>query len=201
MLANVDRLIVGEDAGLECKTASAYSADKWKDGHIPESYEIQCHHYMAVTGADAWYIACVILGREFVWRKIERDESVIQMLIEVEKDFWNNNVLAKKMPAPDGSEAADKILSEYFRNSDPDKVVPLIGFDEKLDQEKKQIEQEVKLFMEDAEKADSDKYSITWKSIVSSRVDSKKLKADHPDIYKEYAKESSSRRFTVKEIA
>ena len=55
--------------------------------------------------------------------------------------------------------------------------------------------------MEDAEKADSDKYSITWKSIVSSRVDSKKLKADYPDIYKEYSKESSSRRFTVKEIA
>lgn len=214
MLANVDRLIVGENAGLECKTASAYSADKWKDGHIPESYEIQCHHYMAVTGADAWYIACVILGREFVWRKIERDESIIQMLITVETDFWNNNVLARKMPAPDGSEAAEKILSEYYGKSDPEKVIPLIGFDEKLkrrseilelqnklDQEKKQIEQEVKLFMEDAEKADSDKYSITWKSIVSSRVDSKKLKADHPDIYKEYAKESSGRRFTVKEIA
>ena len=74
MLANVDRLIVGENAGLECKTASAYSADKWKDGHIPESYEIQCHHYMAVTGADAWYIACVTLGKEFIWHKIERDE-------------------------------------------------------------------------------------------------------------------------------
>ena len=37
MMANVDRLVVGENAGLECKTASAYSADKWKDGHIPES--------------------------------------------------------------------------------------------------------------------------------------------------------------------
>ena len=35
MLANVDRLIVGQDAGLECKTASAFSADKWKDGKIP----------------------------------------------------------------------------------------------------------------------------------------------------------------------
>ena len=32
MMANVDRLVVGENAGLECKTASAYSADKWKDG-------------------------------------------------------------------------------------------------------------------------------------------------------------------------
>ena len=193
MLANVDRLIVGENAGLECKTASAYSADKWKDGHIPESYEIQCHHYMAVTGADAWYIACVILGREFVWRKIERDESIIQMLITVETDFWNNNVLARKMPAPDGSEAAEKILSEYYGKSDPEKVIPLIGFDEKLKRRSEILELQ--------DKPDSDKYSITWKSIVSSLVDSKKLKADHPDIYKEYAKESSSRRFTVKEIA
>lgn len=76
MMANVDRLVVGENAGLECKTASAYSADKWKDGHIPESYEIQCHHYMAVTGADAWYIACVVLGKEFIHSpsKVFKDE-------------------------------------------------------------------------------------------------------------------------------
>ena len=169
---------------------------------------------MAVTGADAWYIACVILGREFVWRKIERDESVIQMLIEVEKDFWNNNVLAKKMPAPDGSEAADKILSEYFKNSDPDKVVPLIGFDEKLkrrseilelqdklDQEKKQIEQECKVYMEDAEKADSDNYLVTWKSVTSSRVNTEKLRSAYPEVYKECLAASQSRRFTVKEIS
>ena len=31
MITDVDRLIVGEYAGLECKTASAYNADKWKD--------------------------------------------------------------------------------------------------------------------------------------------------------------------------
>lgn len=38
MIADVDRLVVGEDAGLECKTASAYNADKWKDGDIPLHY-------------------------------------------------------------------------------------------------------------------------------------------------------------------
>ena len=53
MLANVDRLLVGERIGLECKTTSAYNADKWADGLIPPHYEIQCHHYMAVTGAAA----------------------------------------------------------------------------------------------------------------------------------------------------
>lgn len=214
MLANVDRLIVGENAGLECKTASAYSADKWKDGHIPESYEIQCHHYMAVTGADAWYIACVVLGKEFIWRKIERDEETIQMLIRIESEFWNNNVLANKMPAPDGSKAAEELLSKYYKNSDPGKSIALVGFDEKLrrrdeiselqdklEKEKKQIEQEVKVYMEDAEKADSDHYSVSWKSVTSNRVDSKKLKSVYPEVYQECVKASESRRFTVKEIA
>ena len=65
MLADVDRLVVGEDAGLECKTANAYNADKWKDGKIPAHYMIQCYHYMAVTGMKNWYIAVVILGQEF----------------------------------------------------------------------------------------------------------------------------------------
>ena len=129
MLANVDRLIVGENAGLECKTASVYSADKWENGHIPESYEIQCHHYMAVTGADAWYIACVILGRDFVWQKIERDDETIRMLMQIESDFWNNNVLANKMPAPDGSKAAEELISKYYKDSDSDKAISLIGFD------------------------------------------------------------------------
>ncbi len=62
MIADVDRLVVGEDAGLECKTASAYNTDKWKDGNIPLHYIMQCYHYMAVTGKRTWYIAAVILG-------------------------------------------------------------------------------------------------------------------------------------------
>ena len=57
MIADVDRLVIGEDAGLECKTASAYNADKWKDGEIPLHYIMQCYHYMAVTGKRTWYIA------------------------------------------------------------------------------------------------------------------------------------------------
>ena len=70
MLANVDRLLVGEDAGLECKTASPYMADKWKDGEIPMHYQIQCHHYMAVCDTRAWYIAVLIYGKEFKFHKI-----------------------------------------------------------------------------------------------------------------------------------
>lgn len=214
MFANVDRMLVGENAGLECKTASAYSADRWKDGHIPESYQIQCHHYMAVTGAKAWYIAVVILGKEFIWHRIERDEELIQNLISIESNFWNNHVIPRIMPEPDGSDSSEQLIREYFGNSELDKTIPLTGFDEqlrrrteitklmnKLDTEKKTIEQKLKLFMGDAEIAENDLYRVSWKNSVSARLDLKALKTEQPDIYKKYCKPIHSRRFTVKPVA
>ena len=57
LMADFDRLIVGQKAGLECKTVSPYSSEKWADGKIPIHYQIQCQHYLGVSGFDAWYIA------------------------------------------------------------------------------------------------------------------------------------------------
>ena len=214
MYANVDRLIIGENAGLECKTASAYSADKWKDGHIPESYQLQCHHYMAVTGADAWYIAVVILGKDFLWHRIVRDESLIQNLISIESSFWNSHVVPRIMPEPDGSESSEQLIRQLSGRAAAEKEIPLTGFDEqlkrrmeikelieRLDTEKKTIEQKLKLYMGDAEIAENDRYRITWKNSRTERLDTKALKQEHPEIYRKYAKTAESRRFLVKPVA
>lgn len=40
-------------------------------------------------------------------------------------------------------------------------------------------------------------FLIRWKEIVSSRLDSKALKAALPDVYNQFIKQTSSRRFTV----
>ena len=212
MIADVDRLIVGEDAGLECKTASAYSADKWKDGIVPMHYLIQASHYMAVTGRKAWYIAVVILGKEFKFARIERDDDMISNLIAIEEAFWNNHVIPKIMPPPDGSKVCDEVLEKYFHRARKDSTVPLIGFDEKLDrraellnqiaqleQEQKQIEQEVKLYMQDNEIAASDNYRITWANVDTTRLDTRRIKAEKPEIYENFSKVTSSRRLTIKE--
>lgn len=210
MLADVDRMIIGENAGLECKTASPYMADKWKDGKIPLSYEIQCHHYMVVCGADAWYIAVLIYGREFKYYKIERDEELIADLIRVEQDFWENNVLKQTMPSPDGSKVADSVIAEYYKDS-VEESIQLTGFDEKLRRrqelvevmermeiEKKQIEQEVKMYMGNAEVAENERYRVSWKSVSSNRLDEKRLKEEMPEIYEQYKRLSISRRFSIK---
>ena len=214
MQANVDRLIVGEDAGLECKTASAYNIDKWKDGAIPEHYEIQCQHYMAVMGSSAWYIAVVIMGVAFKWRKIVRDEGLIRDLITIEADFWHGNVVPRLLPDPDGSLIYDDVLERYFHVAKKNATIPLVGFNDKLrrraeviklqdrlEEEKRQIDQELKLFIGDNERAYNDSFKVSWSNVSSDRLDIQRIKEEEPELYKRYLKTSVSRRFLVKEIA
>ena len=63
-IANIDREIVGEDAGLEIKTTSELNIKRFKGGDFPANYYVQCMHYMAVTGKQTWYLAVLIGNRE-----------------------------------------------------------------------------------------------------------------------------------------
>lgn len=211
MLANVDRLIIGKDEGLECKVTNSYAKKEWEE-EIPPHYEIQCHHYMMVTGYKAWWIAVLIGNEKFVYKRIERDEDIITSLMQIEYDFWHHHVLPRKMPAPDGSSAAAEIIKNMYPDSAPDSYIKLPNtfesklqrLDEikelisKLDKEKKQIEQEIQVEMGENEIALIGDRKITWKSVNSNRFDSKSFKKDYPDLYEQYAKKSSYRRFSVK---
>lgn len=215
MLADIDRRVVGENAGLECKTCSPYAAGKWEDDGIPPEYLIQCLHYMAVTGADRWYLACLIYQQGMQYRVIDRKEDWvkegIRNLIQIEQDFWENNVLKHQMPAPDGSEAADKALTMLYPESDPEKQVveiedlSLDRYDEismlidDLTAEKKQIEQSIKTKMKNAERANLDGRAISWKSYSGREdIDKKRFRKDHPDLFEEYKKVGKPyRRFTI----
>jgi len=212
MLANVDRVVIGENALLECKTANAYGADKWTAERIPESYELQCHHYMAVTGTKKVYIACLIMGIDFVVREIERDESLIDDLRRIESDFWHKYVETREMPPPDGSDAAGEAILNMYPSSAADTSVDLIGFKDRLsrydeidaligslEREQAEIKQQIQLEMKDAETAYIGDRKVTWKSTKPRKtIDSKKLQEEMPEIYKSFLKEGKpSRRFTV----
>ena len=211
MQANVDRLISGKNMGLECKTASAYNADKWIGDSVPAHYEIQCHHYMAVTGAEAWYLAVLIMGREFKYKRIDRDEELIQNLITIEREFWEGHVLTGNMPEPDGSDISNEVINRYFPTA-VKKSIPLPSYlneqlkrreeilllAKKLTQEQNQIEQQLKLYMGGYEMAFNEHFRVYWSNVDTVRIDSKRLKEERPDLYRDFTKSSQSRRFTVK---
>ena len=216
MMANVDRLVTGREngiTGLECKTASPYSAEKWKDGKIPAHYIMQCYHYMAVLDARSWYIAVMVYGREFKYIKLERDEEIIQQLIRIEENFWNHNVMARVMPEPDGSDAAETFINRHFAESRKELSIPLKGFDEKLrrrdeitgiinqlNTEKKKIEQEIKTYMDEAEYAENENFLVSWKNSITNRIDTKRLKEEMPEVYTKFLNTIKNRKFIVKTV-
>jgi putative phage-type endonuclease len=210
-IANIDRAIVGEKAFLECKTTNSYASKEWEEG-VPQHYEIQCLHYMAITGATHCYIAALIGNEKFVWHKIERDEETIEHLMSIEKEFWESNILKNEIPLPDGSDAYSDYLKKKYERANgettdlmfmSDKETKLSRYDEivesikGLETEKKTIEQEFQKHMEEFEIAKLGDRKITWKTSSRNTIDAKKLKAEMPEIAEKYTKTSTSRTFKI----
>lgn len=116
MLATPDRLVVGENAGLECKTTEVWNREYWEDEKIPDSYYVQVLHYMAVCGFDTMYIACMIGNSDFIWKTIKREDVIedITSLVEAEKKFWNEYVVPQVAPPVDCSDACKNILNSKY---------------------------------------------------------------------------------------
>ena len=210
LLADFDRLIVGQKAGLECKTVSPFSADKWTDGKIPAHYLAQVDHYLAVSGFDCWYVAALIFGRELVIHKIVTDKQVLSDLIDKEERFWTNHIVPQIPPAPNGCECDTQQINQLYEVDNRDKTADLSALHglldkrqelsdqiEQMEQEKTAIEQQVKLQMQDAAYGTAPGYKVSWISSESKRVDSQRLRKEQPDIFNQYSKNVSSRRFTI----
>lgn len=211
MLANVDREIVGENAGLECKTTNGFNSQVWEEG-IPESYELQCHHYMAVMGYERMYIACLIGGSKFVYHTIERNENIIQSIEKIEEEFWHENVVKKIPPRITEGATNESLLkvypsagNEFISLSDSenfklDRLQELKATKNQISKEIEAIETDLKQIIGNNNGALSGRYKVTWNNSIQKRIDTEKLKQLQPQIYQEFLKEINSRRFTVKEI-
>ena len=110
MLANIDREVIGADDVqiLECKTAGINGARLWKEG-VPEYVQLQVMHQLAVTGKQAADVAVLLGGQHLEIHRIERDESMIARLIDLERLFWDY-VVSDTPPPADGSDSAEAAL-------------------------------------------------------------------------------------------
>lgn len=212
MLADVDGVTTddnGNPAILEIKTASEYKRDEWSDG-VPTYYQTQVQHYLCVTGVSKAYVAVLIGGNSFRIYEVDADPEIQQMLIAVEKNFWDK-VQNMIRPDIDGSDAAKDLLDQIYRGGVeeeiilPEEAVEWVdayieaSADEDSAKAKKQeASNHLKEIMGDYDKAICLGHRISWKPVTSERLDTKALKEKEPDIYAKYAKPSTSRRFTLK---
>lgn len=210
IFADIDREVVGENAILECKNTNSYCKSQWEN-EAPLHYQLQCQHYMLVTGAERCYIACLIGNEAFVYHVIERDAEAMSALLIIEKDFWETYVEGGQLPPPDGSDDYSEALRKMYPGCN-DEVVELSGkaslniarldvLNKEIKERKAEadlLKQEIQLEMKDSEIA----YGIggrkvTYKSGERTSLDTKKLKSERPEIYKEYAVTKPTRTFKI----
>lgn len=211
MLANLDGVINenGETVIFEAKTASAYKIDQWEGG-IPKEYMYQLQHYMAVTGYHKAYIAALVGGNRFIIHEVYEDKEMIRNIVEMEKEFWQKNVMEGIEPDADGSEATTDYLADIYSESNgkaielPKEAVELCRQYDELSSEldnlkmmKSEAENRLKTMLGNNETGIVEDRTIRWKQISQTRLDSKLLKQEQADLYEKYAKTTSYRRFEV----
>lgn len=204
LLASPDRLVVGENAGLECKTANGWAAKAWEDDEIPDAYYVQCQHYMSVMGASRWYIAVLIGGQKLIWKRIERDKNDIAVLRDAECDFWQK-VQSGEMPNVDGSQSCTDALNARFSASrsaeidlpaDCERTIKQIM---QAEESKKELEgviaenkNRLRELLGENEVGRVGDFQVTWRA-GKPRVtfDGKKLKEEMPEVYQKFTKISA----------
>ena len=72
-------------------------------------------------------------------QKIERDEDIIQYLINMERDFWLNHVEKDEPPMFDGSEAS-ALLKQLYSESIEDSSISLGKQEELLIEARDQVD-------------------------------------------------------------
>ena len=214
MLANIDREIVGASDVqiLECKTAGEFGARLWRDG-VPDYVVCQVQHQLAVTGKAAADVCVLICGQEIRIYRIERDDVLINRLIELERQFWRYVEMDVPPPA-DGSDSADVALRCLYPHDaghtldltqDRDlsaTFADLVSVREEIahrEQVEAQLMQKIQQRMADASRAVFETGAVSWKrSKDSLGVDMEKLLQAQPDLLQRYPlTKPGSRRFLI----
>jgi predicted phage-related endonuclease len=202
----------GENRILEIKNVGEYQRSKWQDGNVPEMYLLQVQWYLYVTGLRHATIAALVGGQELVTHEIERNDSIIDSCVRIAADFWQL-VENRTPPDPDGSDASREILKVMYPEAKPLKevVLPPAALElvhevnscketiDAIDERKCSAENKLRAMMGDAEIGRVAGWVVKWPTVVSERIETKRLKKERPDVADDFIKESVSRRFTITE--
>ena len=176
--AQIDRLVVGTDDLLECKTASAWKAKEWAEDEIPAEYICQVMWQLACSGRKRGHIAALIGNEDFRVKIIERDQAMIDEMVRRAKSFWDDFIVPKIMPMQ--ITASDKeTLYGLFPTAEKESQIELGDAGAKLIESRnaliqdkaaliKQIdgiENMLKAMLKEKESGTAGSWRISWKNV------------------------------------
>lgn len=199
---------------VECKTSQKYI----DPDSVPMSYFLQCQYQMGVCEMDIAYLAWLIQGRDFGYKRLTFDADFFKDVIVAELDrFWTDNILGDQEPALIN---VSDVLLKFPRHSEgkfleasPDiveKYEILKGTNDeikRLTTLKTDMEESIKFALKDAEtlvlpasEGCEGKTLATWRAAKNTqKFDEKLFASENPELYSKYMMTTTgSRRFSLK---
>ena len=187
---------IGEDCIIEIKTAAS---NKGWENRIPVHYELQLRWYMMIFKKQKGHLAVLFGGNDYCQYTIEREPDIEVSMRAAAEDFWA--ALKAGMPPKEGMAFGDVWI--HFPPEEEDKYV--VGEDSTAQMYLEMIAENnhaIKSAQEANEKAKLALVKITGgaktlvneegKSVASylkvergPSLDSKRLKKEHPDVYRQ----------------
>lgn len=209
MLASLDGY-TRDQRIVEAKTSRA--GDGWGEpgtDEIPTEYLLQVQHYMIVTAFSVADVAVLIGGHDFRVYEVPADPELQQLMLAHEAEFWLT--VQSEVPPPP---LVESDLHAYIK-AKPGRIVATSEVRQAVEnlrivkQTIKSLEEQeaaerftILSFMAEHDTlVDQDGNTLaTWKEAKpATRLDTKRLKEEQPDLYELYARQGEpSRRFLLK---
>lgn len=203
--ANIDALVVGSGLPVEAKTAGLFGPlrDIWGEAgtdEVPDRVIIQATVHMICSATDLCHIAAFLGGRGFAMFQVKRDAVVADVVTETAVQFWEKHVLAN-VPPDDSLPHAQSIkrirrepettvsiqqqlVDDWLTAKEGVKAAELV---------KEQAEVKLLTALGEAEGGITPAGMLTYLAQTRSTIDSKALKAEHPEIYEQFTKATTYR--------
>ena len=216
--ASTDRLIALREkprtpvAILEAKTAFRFGWRDWDEANadLPDAYYVQQQWYLAVHDLPLSYGSADVGDDKLRIIPVKADKAVQMRLIQAGRVFWQQHVEKGIPPEPIGTDADRDALNRMYPNTIPDPPVYIEGDEaqvllsdylahkfkaEEAKREAEKAKQGLQALMGEHESAVVGHYRLAWRKQTKTLIDSKRLKAERPEIAAEYSKQSESRSF------
>lgn len=211
--ASIDRMIVGENSFLECKTSSGYFKYRWDNDQVPDAYYCQVLHYMTVMEMDYCYLGCMFdNGTDYVTRVVEFNQSDSDALMEAEQRFWEDCIKGGKMPEADASEACGKAIKVLYPGGgtealEMEEMYDILCSDIKdLKKSKSELEKvitqkenQLRMMMGNHEFGRTSGWNVWYKSYERKSFDRERFERDYPGVYDNYTRVGKQRTLRIVE--
>lgn len=200
---------ISSDGGVvQAKASGMYGWWGTETDAIPESILLQTQHEMACSGLSFAWVPVILGQRTFRVYRIGRDDELIDLLTEGEKEFMG--YVERREPPPPRDTDDLKILYpldrgiEIVASSDIEALAQEWAATKAQIKELEKAEEDagfrIREFMKEAAvlKGSNGKPLATWRANVEKRLDVTAFRKDHPGLAEQYSPEKTVRKLLNK---